>query len=107
MKFAYPAIRMFGEAMADKGEFYYTGTEGDSQMTVEGIAKFIECGYKNNCLIKEVQPVFKYEHFYEWAEKAITDEDVAKQIAAVLECYAQTEYAKKLQELTSTDEKKN
>lgn len=105
LKFAYPAIRMFAEAMAGKGQFYYT--EGDSpQMTIEGIAKFIECGYKNNCLVKEVEPLFKYENFFDWVESSIQYPEVAEQINRVLECYAATEYAKKL-ETVSLEEKKN
>ena len=70
LKFAYPAIRMFLDEMAAKSKFYYSQSDGgDPMMTVEGIAKFIQCGYKNDCMIKEVDEVFNYEFFYNWVEQ--------------------------------------
>jgi hypothetical protein len=95
LKFAYPAIRMFAEAMAGN-DFYYVEGDKGPQMTVEGIAKFIECGYKNNCMIKEVTPELKYEHFYNWVEGAVDDPEKMETINKIMECYAETQYAKQL-----------
>lgn len=114
LKFARPAILMFAKSMEKNGEFYYTSADGQPVITTEGCAKFIECGYKNNCLIKEVEPLFKYEFFYNWCEQAVNDKEKMDQIAKVLECYAETLYAKKIEEegkkiadAKADDEKKN
>lgn len=103
LKFAYPAIRMFAEAMEGKSQFYYS----DGTMTVEGIAKFIECGYKNNCLIKEVEPELKYEHFYNWVEGAISDPAKVEVIGQIMQCYADTQYAKMIVDAVDAEEKKS
>lgn len=109
LKFAYPAIRLFLEAMADKGQFYYTENDNGevSSMTLEGLAKLIQCGYINNCMIKEVEPDLKYEHFYNWVEKSETDESVKQAIQDVLTCYAETQYAKRIEKAAAELEKKN
>lgn len=101
LKFAYPAIKMFAEALDKKPDLYLI--EGErADFTIEGLAKFIQCGYINNCLIKEVEPSLTYEDFFNYAEGAQEDEDRAIEIGKVLECYGETVYAKKLSE-----EKKN
>lgn len=97
LKFALPGIRMWGEAMIGKADFYTVSDNSDPanpkiEVTIEGLAKFIECGYINNCMIKETEPLFKYEHFYEWVEKSITDPEVAKQIEEVMRCYQDSIY---------------
>lgn len=108
LRFAYPAIRMFLEAMQNKSQFYYAeGIDGKPTMTVEGIAKFIECGYKNECLIKEIEPVFKYEFFYDFVSNMAADECIANQIADVFRCYGDTDIRKAVDESVGVDEKKN
>jgi hypothetical protein len=108
LRFAYPAVRWFLEAMQDKGDFFYTEDQAGkvSAMTVEGIAKLIHCGYKNDCLVKEIPELFSYEYFFDWCEKAQEDESVKKQIEDVLTCYAGTSYAKKVKEMADEVEKK-
>lgn len=106
LKFAYPAIKWFLEAMEKSGEFYYTTQQdGEPCITIEGIARLMQCGYKNNCFLKDTEPVFTFETFYNLAELSLTNEEHAKQIADVLTCYAETEYAKKVQQIA--DEKKS
>jgi hypothetical protein len=92
LKFAYPAIRMFLDEMAAKSKFYYSQSDGgDPMMTVEGIAKFIQCGYKNDCMIKEVDEVFNYEFFYNWVEQMNNDASIAEAVKKIFECYGNTE----------------
>jgi hypothetical protein len=104
IKFAYPAMRMFFEAMQEKEQFYFVQGEVSS-MTIEGLAKLIECGYKNNCLIKEFEPEITYEQFFNWVESAIDDPEKSEAISLIEKCYADSIYAKKIQEIA--EEKKN
>lgn len=97
LKFAYPAIRMWGEAMIGKGEFYTAIDNSDPDnpkvsVTIEGLAKFLQCGYINNCMIKEVEPLFTYENFFEYVERSLTDESVAKVLEDVMKCYQDSIY---------------
>lgn len=98
LKFAFPAMRMFAEALEKKPDLYILDGE-KADFTLEGLAKFIQCGYVNNCIIKEVEPSLTYEDFFNYAEGAQTSETRAQEIAKVFECYGQTIYAKKLAEL--------
>ena len=110
LKFAYPAIRMFLDEMAAKSKFYYSQSDGgDPMMTVEGIAKFIQCGYKNDCMIKEVDEVFNYEFFYNWVEQMNNDASIAEAVKKIYECYGNTEIKRVIDNAAKTpvDEKKN
>jgi len=116
LKFAYPAIRMWGEAMIGKADFYQIVDNSDPNnpkisVTIEGLAKFIECGYINNCMIKEVEPLFKYENFFNWVEKSINDEEVTAQIMDVMKCYQESIYCADMNKpngaAKSEDEKKS
>lgn len=106
LRFAYPAIKMFLDEMQSKGDFYYSkGNNEEPMMTVEGIAKFIQCGYKNDCLIREAQEVFNYEFFYNWVEKINNDVSVAEAVKDIFECYGKTEIRRTID--ATVDEKKN
>lgn len=68
LKFGYPAIRWFSEeSLKNKDAFFMPGDTFD--FSVEGFAKLMQCAYKNNCLIKEVEPELKYQDFIEWVEE--------------------------------------
>jgi hypothetical protein len=103
LKFAYPAIRLFGEAVLKMGSFYFTEK---NEMTVEAIAKFIQCGYINNCMIKEVEPELKYEDFFNWTEEGLSVPERVEDINKILICYSETEYSKKIVESTTPEKKK-
>jgi hypothetical protein len=115
LKFALPAIKMWCEAMIGKADFYQTVDSSDPEnpkisVSIEGLAKFIQCGYINNCEIKEVEPLFKYENFFNWVEKSINDEAVTAQILEVMKCYQESIYFAELNKpngaAKSEDEKK-
>jgi hypothetical protein len=102
LKFAYPAIRMFAEALEKKPDLFLMDVESEgvkkAQFTIEGLAKFIQCGYVNNCLIKEVEPGLTYQDFFNYAEESQEDEKRLEEIGKVFECWGETTYAKKLAE---------
>jgi hypothetical protein len=103
LKFAYPAIKAFALAMESKPDLYIlSGDRAD--FTIEGMAKFIQCGYLNNCAIKEQEPTFTYKDFFDYVEAALEDSSRVEEIAKVFECYGQTVYAKRLAE---AEEKKS
>ena len=100
LKFAYPAIKWFTEASLTPAgkELYFTQTEKpeESSFTVEGLAKLIECSYKNNCLIKEVEPSIPYEKFYDYVEAAQQPGEEQTEVLKTLEVYAGSTVMKKV-----------
>lgn len=97
LKFAFPANRMFAEALEKKPDLYIISGE-QANFTVEGLAKFIHCGYLNNCLIKEVEPELTYEDFFNYSEDGLESEERVEEIRKVMECWGETYYAKKMVE---------
>lgn len=90
LKFGYPAIRWFSEEGAkNRDAFFMPGDTFD--FSVEGFAKLVQCAYKNNCLIKEVEPVLKYQEFVEWTEEATPEE-----MTRVLNVYIESSVMKKI-----------
>lgn len=95
LKFAYPAIKWFTEStVIDNGIFFTPGEQGF--FTVEGLAKLIECSYRNYCLIKEVVPELKYEDFYNYVEQNQDTEEGQKELLRITEVYAEASVMKKL-----------
>lgn len=89
LKFGFPAIRWFSEESAkNKDAFFMPGDTFD--FSVEGFAKLMQCAYRNNCLIKEVDPVLTYSDFIEWVEAG--DQETMK---AVLQTYVDSSIMKK------------
>lgn len=105
LRFALPAIRFFYEALEQRPDLY---TLGDSaNFTIEGLAKFIQAGYINQCDIKEVKPVLTYEDFFNYSERVADDESRAAEVKKVFECFGETVYAKKIAEISEDVEKKS
>src|SRR5262245_54620050 len=94
LKFAYPAIKWFTEE-STKSDIYFTPGI-DSTFTVEGLAKLIQCAYKNHCMIEEVEPTLSYRHFYEYVEVNQDTEEGQKELLRVTEVYASSSVIKKL-----------
>lgn len=97
LKFAYPAIKWFTEESIKSDLFFVPGETGG--FTVEGLAKLIECSYKNNCLIKETEPVLKYEDFYNYVEGSQDTDDGQKELTRVTEVYAESSVMKKIMDI--------
>ena len=96
LKFAYPAIKLFTEACVKNTDIYFIG-EGDAGgFTVEGLAKLIECSYRNNCILKEVEPALKFEDFYNYVEQAQETPEGLEELKKVSEVYADSTVMKKL-----------
>ena len=99
IKFAYPAIKWFTEESIKKNDlFFVQGENGEdsSGFTVEGFAKLIQCSYKNNCLLKEVEPVFTYEDFYNYVEASQDTEQGQIELTRIAESYAESSVMKKI-----------
>lgn len=94
LKFAYPAIKWFTEATTGSDIFFTPGQ--DSTFTIEGLAKLIQCSYKNYCLIKEVEPTLTYEAFYNYVEANQDTEEGQKELLRITEVYATASVIKKL-----------
>jgi hypothetical protein len=102
--FKYPAIVMFAEASHGKDNMYFTPGE-TSNFTAEGLAKLMQCAYLNACEIKEMEPMYKLEDFYNWVEDKQENEQDA--ILAVMTCYAESSVMKKAVEIAKAGEKKS
>lgn len=102
LKFAYPAIKWFTEESATNDLFFVPGETGG--FTVEGLAKLIQCSYKNHCLIKEVEPSLKYEDFYNYVESNQDTDEGQKELIRITEIYASSSVIKKL--IDAKDDKK-
>jgi hypothetical protein len=103
LKFAYPAIKWFMEATVKNRDAYFVETENGETMTDYGMAKLVHCAYKNNCLLKEVEPVITFEQFTEWVTAQI--EAGGETLANVLTAYADSAISKKV--VTYAEEKKS
>lgn len=96
LKFAYPAIKWFTEAtMKDPDGIFFT-PGGESTFTVEGLAKLIQCSYRNHCLIKEVEPTLSYEDFFDFVEENQDTEEGQRELMRITEVYAAASVMKRL-----------
>lgn len=103
LKFAYPAIKWFMEATAKNRDVYFVETEKSETMTDYGMAKLVHCAYRNNCLLKDTDPVITFEQFTEWVTEQI--EAGGEILAQVLTTYAESAISKKV--VTYAEEKKS
>lgn len=94
LKFAYPAIKWFTEESLKSDLFFVPGETGG--FTIEGLAKLIQCSYRNNCLIKEVEPELKFEDFYNYVETNQETEEGQIELTRVTEAYAESSVMKKI-----------
>jgi hypothetical protein len=116
LKFGYLAIKAFSLAAEKKRAVYYDRVKGEDgveadQLSFLGIAKLIQCGYKNNCELKEVEPTLTLDDFNTWVEESAGNIERAKEITEALTVFAQSQYVKALVEMpqpngTETEEAK-
>jgi hypothetical protein len=104
IKFGYLAIKAFSLAAEKKRAVYYDKVkDGDGkdvdQLSFLGIAKLIQCGYNNNCELKEVEPTLTLEDFNDWVEGSTGDPERQKQVTEALTVFAQSQYVKTLAEM--------
>lgn len=103
LKFAYPAIKWFMEATAKNRDVYFVETDKGETMTDYGMAKLAHSAYRNNCLLKDTDPVLTFEQFTEWVTEQI--EASGEILAQVLTTYAESAISKKV--VTYAEEKKS
>lgn len=95
VKFNYKAVGDFFIAAIDKRDSYYIG---EDKFTYLGIAKLLKCGYDENCVIKEQEPAYSLEFFFNWVEGAYlsnSEKDKAE-ITKALDAFNQSQYVKTL-----------
>jgi hypothetical protein len=98
IKFGWGAIKEFAEADQKRHDVYYSkinveGKEVES-LTYLGIAKLLQCGYKNNCDIKEVDPVLTLEDFNDWVEGTLDNAQAAEELTKVLNVFSESKLVK-------------
>lgn len=104
LKFAWLAIKWFTEASQAKAEVYFAEIETvidekivkQSSLTTFGISKLIQCAYRNNNEIKEVEDKLLFEDFYKWTEEKSESEEGLTEISEVLRIYAESSFSRKL-----------
>lgn len=100
LKFAWLAIKWFTQASQEKTDIYFADIENEgikqSSLTVFGIAKLIQCAYRNNNEIKEVKDELSFEHFYNWTENKSESEEGLLEISEILKVYAESSFSRKL-----------
>lgn len=100
LKFAWPGVTEFFVEASKRKDIYYTGD--DDQMTDYGLGRLLFCAYKNNCLLKDVDPVLEFGDFVDWVEeKTATEGDTS--VTDVWKCFAESTVVKKIKD----NQKKN
>jgi hypothetical protein len=97
LKFAYPAIKWFSEEAAKSDLMFVPGEDGG--FTVEGLAKLMQCAYKNDCLLKEVEPTLKHGDFYDYIEVNQETDEGQKELLKVIDTYASSSVMKRVADL--------
>jgi hypothetical protein len=92
LKFAHLSNKLFLEAMAANGQ-YYADAEGFNEI---GWAKLFHCAYVNNCVIKEAKQVLTLEHFVEWVEGVMSDEERKGEFAQAVTAWSEAQSTKEL-----------
>lgn len=106
LKFAFPSVKWFAEAIqkaeTDGMEAYFTKTVDDKGETIDtltdyGLAKLMQCAYRNNCLLKEVKAELNFEHFVNWVGEHNNDEGSAEMLE-VLKVYSESSVRKTIKQ---------
>lgn len=92
IKFGYPAVKWFFEAIAEKSDIMFI----EQSLTVEGWAKLIQCGYNNHCYYRDKEPEHNFADFVEYVEEAMQSEAVKEELNKALEAYGTSIYYKKM-----------
>lgn len=104
LRFAFPCIELFAEACATKKHMFTPGE--DANFTTEGFGKLLHCAYLNACEIKEIEPEYDNEAFYDWVSEQQETENGRKVMSEILTIYANSSIMKKIIERNAEQEKK-
>lgn len=90
LKFGLLANRLMWEEMTKN-----PGMIGADFTNEEGIVHLMLAGYKNNCMVKKIQPILEYGDFLEWVEEAYVDEEKKKILDEIGAVYSESQITKK------------
>jgi hypothetical protein len=106
LKFAYRAFVLVSQAIESKPDVFLAKDKeaaiGD--FSIEGVAKIIQSGYINNCIVKEVEPGISFEDFVAYVEDCLADEKKAEELVSAYKCFVESNYVQKA--LEQQEEKK-
>ena len=106
LRFAYPCFKAFTEAMAkdkESGKNLFWTSEGEgASLTDYAYAKLFQFAYENACLIKEIEPLLKFEPFYDWVDQHNGSEELVR----VIKVWTESTITKKVIEQVDADNKK-
>lgn len=102
LKFGMASFRYLSE-----GKFIEGKSFANNQLTEIGIAHIIYSGYYNNCLVKDTEIKYSFEHFVDYIEMNYDDEKVQNDIKECLEIWAKSEFLKPKEQETTESKKKN
>jgi hypothetical protein len=107
LKFGHLAHKSFWE-VAESRWNVYSGTK-ETLFSQYGWAKYFHCAYVNNCVLKEIDPVFSYEDFVEWVEAAVNDPAVMGEVQKAVKGWEEAETTqdiiRKLNAATQTEDR--
>jgi hypothetical protein len=90
LKFGFAQVKEFAIAMAANLAVYF---DGDTISPI-GIAKLIHTAHRNDCLLKEVEPVVTFEQISNWVDSSSGDEKKTKVLTDVVMKWQESEYTK-------------
>lgn len=97
LKFAFPCVRWFSEESQKQPDIYFIETDRGPSMTDYGLAKLMQCAYRNQCLLSEVNPDIKFEKFVEFVESK-NNQEGAEELGRIMTVYAESSVSKRVVE---------
>lgn len=94
IKFGLPALEM----LVKKVNEYTSLIDEKGNFSSAGLAYMIYYGYLNNCMVKEVSPVHKFEFFMDHIESVAHDTEKAGPLATVVETWATSREVVRMQD---------
>jgi hypothetical protein len=106
LRFAYPCWKYFSQASLKNKDSYFLppDKDGNVDFTVDGMGKLLHCGYLNDCLVKEIDPVLTNEAFCDWVEDQRGTDEGQAELIRVIKVYAESSEIK--QQIAATEQEK-
>ena len=71
-----------------------------------GIAHILYSGYYNNCIIKDIIPSYTFEHFVDFIENNLKNDDKVIEIKNIIELWASNDFIKSVEKVNVEETKK-
>lgn len=94
LKFGLPAQRMLQEKIRQFPHMLREIEGGAYDVDETGVAYILYFGYLNNCMIKEVAPVLKYENFIEHLSDYATNAEKKTEVLRIVKVWADAQDVK-------------